>query len=142
LGDDQIVKALLDAGADVNGRSYLNLTPLIEACKQESIEIMNTLLEYGADINCESEVEYFETPLVRAIWSENFEIVKVIVDNTPDVNHIADDGYNRSPLQIAIFMVKDTSQRHRIMKYLIENGADISRPGLLHYAIYQKTLKR
>lgn len=47
-GDINMVKKLIELGADVNGRSRL-LTPLMYAARYNRTEIINLLLENGAD---------------------------------------------------------------------------------------------
>ncbi len=49
-GDVEMVKKLIDLGADVNARSR-GLTPLMYAAKFNRVEIITLLLENGADAN-------------------------------------------------------------------------------------------
>lgn len=49
-GDVEMVKKLIDLGADVNARSR-GLTPLMYAAKFNRVEIIKLLLENGADKN-------------------------------------------------------------------------------------------
>ena len=46
-----IVKLL--HGAEVNAKNHFSLTPLHKAVEEESLEIVNLLLSYGANINAE-----------------------------------------------------------------------------------------
>ncbi|THD66331.1 ankyrin repeat domain-containing protein [Robertkochia marina] len=47
-GDIEMVKKLIDLGADVNARSR-GMTPLMYAAKYNRVEIINLLLKNGAD---------------------------------------------------------------------------------------------
>ena len=48
-GDSEIVRALIDAGADVDARQQAGVTPLMGAAAGGSVELVRLLLEYGAD---------------------------------------------------------------------------------------------
>lgn len=52
----EVIKLLLDAGADVNcrgGPNYRGLTPLLAACHNAaSTEVLGLLLRAGADAQC------------------------------------------------------------------------------------------
>lgn len=50
-GHEDVVIALLDAGADLNSRSSNGATPLIAACQRGRRGVVTILLERGADIN-------------------------------------------------------------------------------------------
>ncbi|MDH5668493.1 MAG: ankyrin repeat domain-containing protein [Nitrospira sp.] len=47
-GDTQLVRALLESGADVNARSSSGHTPLFLARRWGSAEVVRILLDYGA----------------------------------------------------------------------------------------------
>jgi ankyrin repeat protein len=55
LGRTAIVKTLLDKGADVNARSFHQLTPLIFAAEAENIEVVRLLISKGAEVNAQSD---------------------------------------------------------------------------------------
>ena len=48
-GDVEIVRALLDAGADVDARQQAGVTPLMGAAAGGSVELVRLLLDAGAD---------------------------------------------------------------------------------------------
>jgi len=50
----EIAKLLIDAGADVNAKDYLDQTPLEWAAKFASPDIVEMLIKAGADVNAES----------------------------------------------------------------------------------------
>jgi ankyrin repeat protein len=79
FGPPEMVRDLLDAGAQVNARDSRGLTPLHFALASEypSVEIIRVLLRAGADVNaCDTTGE---TPLD---WAEKFRYPEVIATLT------------------------------------------------------------
>ena len=54
-GDLSAAKALIDAGIDVNKGGDLGYTPLHVACMQGNVEMVQLLIDHGADIFALSE---------------------------------------------------------------------------------------
>lgn len=77
------VKALLDAGADVNARDETGNTPLSLAAFDGNPYIASILLERGADINAKS-VDGL-TPLMLAAGENHLEVVMVLLNKGADV---------------------------------------------------------
>ncbi len=65
-GSIEVVKALLDAGAPVNGKDALGDTPLHAAAKFGTVAIVRELLARGADVNATEDTG--TTPLHDALW--------------------------------------------------------------------------
>jgi ankyrin repeat protein len=65
LGNADIVQALLGAGALVDDKSEMGMTPLLLASGEGHIAVVKTLLSAGADINHRDE--FGRTPLLAAI---------------------------------------------------------------------------
>ncbi len=53
-GNEQVVKLLLDRGADVNSTEDYGCTPLHRAAMMGHLSIVKMLVEYGADINAKT----------------------------------------------------------------------------------------
>jgi len=83
-----------------------------------SLERMNLLLSFGADIH--SPDEYGHTPLQLAADSGNLEIVKELIKRGANVNQ---PEYGRTPLHIAA-----SSGNLEIVKELIKSGANVNQP--------------
>jgi uncharacterized protein len=45
----QIVQQLVDAGADLEARGYMDKTPFLKACSRSSVQMVKKLVELGAD---------------------------------------------------------------------------------------------
>lgn len=122
-----IVKLLIDNGADVDIKTEYGSTPLHAALKlgyyartrgeqSEFFDIARLLIRSGAkDVNTKDEDG--TTPLFLALYSEQFAIAKSLVDLGANVNEKAKDG--QTPLEYA------KSIGHTAMiNLLIENGAE------------------
>ena len=63
-GINELVSALIDAGANVNNGDRRGTTPLIRACERGDSDLVSTLLKAGADVN--QGDRYGTTPLDKA----------------------------------------------------------------------------
>jgi hypothetical protein len=79
----EIVKALIEAGADVNTISYSGRTPLFDAVRYHNIEMVKALIEAGADVNKADNDR--RTPLFNAVDNGYIEIVKALLVYGADV---------------------------------------------------------
>ena len=111
----EMMKILIDKGADVNVRYLDEATPLHLAATTGNIEIMTVLLDNGAEI--EAQNMKFTTPLCRAVMRGKSEAVKFLIGKRADVNRTCVDDI--SPLHLA---VADNSVD--IVAILLEAGAD------------------
>ena len=55
LGEDKVVAALLDKGADVNARSKGDVTPLMFASLAGQVAVVKQLLDQGARVDARDE---------------------------------------------------------------------------------------
>jgi len=82
--DFQVLKLLIDAGADVNIRDEKGHTPIHEAALHTNIEFMKILIGKRADVNVKDEKGW--TPLHWAVSNRHFQVVKLLIDAGADVN--------------------------------------------------------
>jgi len=68
LGRTDVVRALLDAGADVDARGWSNFTPLDQAAMHGRVDTVRLLVERGADLSDCAFGDEGVTPLDCAIW--------------------------------------------------------------------------
>lgn len=83
-GHLNIVKELLNCGAEVKVKNLECLTPLALACSKGHIDIVEILVEAGSDL--ESEDLLGNTPLQLACLKGNFELMKYLVSKGSNVN--------------------------------------------------------
>ena len=118
LGNLQIVKCLVENGADINQKGgYLNETVLMLASDKGDLNLVKYLVENGADVNEEDKDE--STPLLLATDSGDLEKVKYLVENGADVNAV--NNINQTALHLA-----SENGYLEIVEYLIKNGADVN----------------
>ena len=118
----EIIKFLIEKGADVNGKDDEENTPLHYAVLEEGgidKEIVQLLLDKGADVNASNSDG--DTPLHLVVsYPESSEITKLLIEKGADVNMINADG--NTPVHIVVSYPESSE----ITKLLIENGADLN----------------
>lgn len=112
----QQILSSMDADA-VNARSTSGWTPLMLAVATDNIEMINLLINRGADI--EAKNNDGETAFSCAVIFENIDAIKELIRHHVNVNTQNNDG--TTPLMFAI-----STKRIDILNVLIENGADIT----------------
>ena len=111
-GHEEIVGALLSAGADVDAKHGDGSTPFIDALIRQDHKVATMLLEAGPDLTVVHNIGF--GPLHWAMTHDNPEIALTLVGRGLDVNAKARDG--RSPLHLV---------RHaRVARALLDKGAD------------------
>merc|ERR1712034_261816 len=113
----EIVKILLDNGADVNKTTSDGRTPLHFAAEFGSFEIAEHLIRNKADIDCRT-FKHKETPLTIAAIANNFEIIKILLENGADVNKTTLSG------QKALHFAAESGSLE-IVQHLIKKNTDV-----------------
>jgi ankyrin repeat protein len=116
-GYPEIVKLLLDKGADVNGQGGQYLQA---ASSMGHIENVNILLEKGADVN--SQGGEYGNALQAAVIRNHIEIVNILLEKGADVN--SQGGQYGNALQAAV-----NGNHIEIVNILLEKGADVNSQG-------------
>ncbi|GFW61226.1 putative ankyrin repeat protein FPV162 [Trichonephila clavipes] len=134
----EVIKELLLFGANVNMRSrYLNSTPLNLATNLPdcNVEIVNLLLEHGADIDTLNK--YYDTPLIHAIrhFTENMDLIKRLLEAGASINGANLNG--ETPLITAMKNPRCTMELFRkLLRYKADvNFRDNKFCTPLHYAV-------
>jgi len=133
-GNEQIVRLLLEAGAEANGTT--SRRSLYAACKHGHTHIVDLLLRHGADPNA-SSTSYFlslsqidSLPIGCAVRAGNSDIVNLLLKHRADVNK--QDQTGKSAL---IYCFKDMTfepctpmdeKAFNILKSLLLAGGDVN----------------
>jgi ankyrin repeat protein len=118
LGYLDLVRAILDAGAELEARTELGESALVLAADNGWAEGAAMLLERGADVNARMSNGW--TALMRAADKGHSEIVGILLENKADANLKATDGGLTALMAASSFGLVDT------VKMLIEKGADVN----------------
>lgn len=114
-GNTQVVRVLLQGGANMQAE-LINHTPtLISAVRSGNRQIVDLLLQHGCDFNKRSGNH--NTPFTLAVALGNPEIVRLLLANGADPNV----GFTDSTLSAAI-----RNHRWDIVKMLIDTNADVN----------------
>ena len=116
-GQLEIVKYLVEHGADLNAKDEDNETAFILASKCGHLGIAKFLVETGADVNAEGKFGW--TALIYASRRGNLEMVKYLVENVANVNSKYDKGWTA-------LMFASENGNLEIVKYLLQNGSDVN----------------
>ncbi len=134
----EIVKALIDHGADVNAQvSSSGPTALILAVARNDIQVAKILLDKGAKINVRDKDLRFDTPMARAAFLGNLDMLMLLVKRGGDVNYKSADG--ATPLIRAVQGRKLHSAEFLIQQSASINERDAGGFTPLYYAVKSVT---
>lgn len=113
-----VIKALVDAGANVNERDPDSIsTPLMEAVREEDVATVNLLLRHGADVNA-TDVQGGTALMLAVLLNDRdrTDIVKLLLKRGANPNAMSSQGYR--PLTAV--------RRAEYIPLLIHHGANIN----------------
>ncbi|MBU1109953.1 MAG: ankyrin repeat domain-containing protein [Candidatus Riflebacteria bacterium] len=124
--NDEVIRILVNAGADVNAILPLRASPsaLHLAVMNHETEIVRLLLDHGARVNVLDQLG--ATPLFTAISCNRFDSARLLLQNGAEVNL----GTGRSVLMFA--MQSEIPQD--ILETIISKSGDISNTGAIQTA--------
>lgn len=135
LGNIEMVRHLLDAGTDIRGTSGHHGNPLTAACERGHEDIVDLLLERGADPNFggdKDRVQYGD-PIPAAAKSGSLSIMRKLLSYGGRLSH---RPHALSLGYLAMLGVVQT-EHTEMFKFLVESGANLEFGGdsLLEHAL-------
>ena len=87
----EIIKLLLNAGADVNARNEDLMTPLMASVSNKNAEVVSLMIKAGADINAQDKYE--DSALHYAsVDAVNPTVIDVLLNAGADATIVNDNG--------------------------------------------------
>ena len=115
-GPVEIVRALMDAGADISRFGSPEEIDFMLAVHAQNIEEIRKYLEQG--ISPDTWADY-GTPLHYFVWKNNPEIAKILIEAGADLQ--SHDQYGNTPLHSAV-----SNDAVDIVRLLVDAGADVN----------------
>ena len=116
---EDLVQAMIDAGASVNHISGYGYTALNQAAESGQVGVAKALIEAGAKVNFTNGCYGFFTPLHNAAEYGHLEMVKALIHAGAEIN--AKNKFGATPLSLA------SAEEHLdIVKVLMQAGADVN----------------
>ena len=119
-GHDEIIKLLLDNGADVNVDAHGTTALTGAVAAERNIAVIKMLLDKGANVNYIANPESGMTALMFAAFKGHADIVKILLDKGADVNATGKDGM--TALRMALLSDKSFA----VIKMLLDKGASVN----------------
>nr|QBK91795.1 MAG: ankyrin repeat protein [Pithovirus LCPAC304] len=128
------MERLLECGADVNGQSEKDETPLLKACEGfDNIHIVRYLLDNGADVNHKRVAQiassYYETALSVCLEYSDVTTAQLLVDHGANVDEIVDEKSKTILLFVMEYVyshIHNDKGTLRSIEFLVKNGADVN----------------
>jgi ankyrin repeat protein len=118
----EAARFLIEAGADVNARDFINDSPYLYAGARGFNEILVMTLENGADLK--STNRYGGTALIPACERGHVDNVRTLIAAGVDVDHVNKLGWTG---MLEAIILSDGGPRHvEIVKLLVDAGADVN----------------
>uniref|UniRef100_A0A8C7QX56 Ankyrin repeat and KH domain containing 1 n=1 Tax=Oncorhynchus mykiss TaxID=8022 RepID=A0A8C7QX56_ONCMY len=116
-GHLDMVRFLLEAGADQEHKTDEMHTALMEACMDGHVEVARLLLDSGAQVNMPADS--FESPLTLAACGGHVDLAALLIERGANLEEVNDEGY--TPLMEAA-----REGHEEMVALLLAQGANIN----------------
>ena len=117
-----VARYLIQEGADVNAKDFIQDTPYLYAAAEGRIEILKLTLAAGADLKDTNR--YRGTGLIPAAHHGHVEAVKLLLATAIDKNHVNNLGW--TALLEAVILGDGGAVHTEIVRLLTAAGADVN----------------
>ncbi len=116
-GQWELVKRLLEKGADINAKGKGGVTALMRACRSAPLHVVTLLLDRGTDPNAASATGW--TPLMESLrWNQPLKM-KLLLKHGADPKASRKDG-------LTVLMVASRWNGPSTVKLILDKGANIN----------------
>lgn len=119
LKNNDLLKALIIRGAEVNSVNKAGESALSVVCKTNNLDGLKILTESGVDLN-QKNGYYQSTAIVGAIYNNKLEVLKILVESGAEVITTGNTPVD-SPIEIAI-----EERRTKALEIMLERKADLN----------------
>ena len=114
-GDTELMKRLIERGADVKAKCEKGWTALMWTSSNGCIEIAEMMIENGADVNARSSIGF--SALICAVMENQTNTAEMLIKRGADVNARSDDG------KTALWWTMTKGRNTDMVELLIKHGA-------------------
>lgn len=118
LGDEPMIRLLIESGADVNSKDEFGRVPLVEAASGGLLHAVELFMAKGAEVNAKDDDG--RTALTEAVNGRHEEVAKYLLA------HGADPNSGRSKGRETALMSAIADRRTGLVKLLLDKGADVN----------------
>ena len=129
---EKAVELVLNDGLDINTPALCNRTPLMWASLSSSGELIETLIDLGANVNAQ-RTDDKEAPLTLSSGWLNFMAVNLLLNHGADANIAAANGY--TPLHWAVMKGNQNLVKLFLEKNALVNTQNANGNSPLHTAV-------
>ena len=118
---EDIVRLLLESGANVNATDDLDNTALHHAVRWGRTDIARLLLDAGADVTIDN-IDGHETPLILAVWAGRTDCTRLLLEKRDCSREI-----NKRIEGVTTLLHMAVGGGHtEIVRLLLQHGADVN----------------
>ena len=133
-----MMKLLIDNGADINYADENEFTPLNTAIEIGDMELTKFLITNGANVN--SLMQDGVSLIVYAISQNNMDLLQILIENGANVNNTDGDSWGGTPLMTASRLGLDNVVRILLSRNADINAVDMNGNTALHTAALNSQL--